>query len=255
MKKGEIMAGREIIEEKSYKTVYKEGNTIVKEFTPSHPKSNVFNEAYIHTCVEESGVPVPKILSVMPAGGGWALTMEHIEGKTLQQLMDEHPEKMDEYLEKLVDIQLEVNAHRVPKLRNTRYKMEEIINGMKEIDATTKYELLQRIHGMKRHTRLCHGDFVPSNVIVREDGSYCILDWAHATSGNSGADAAITYMRFSLEDPAKAEQYLRIYCRKADMAIQYVQTWMPIVAAVELTKHHEEERQLLESWISVAEYQ
>ncbi len=249
------MAERVILEEKSYKTVYREGNSIIKEFTPSHPKSNVFNEAYIHTCVEESGVPVPKIQKVMPADGGWALSMEYIHGKTLQQIMDEDPENLDRHLEKLVDIQLEVSAHRIPKLRNTRYKMEEIINGMHEIDASTKYELLQRIHGMKRHTRLCHGDFVPSNVIIREDGSYCILDWAHATSGNAGADAAITYMRFSLEDPVKAEKYLRIYCRRADMAIQYVQSWMPIVAAVELSRHVEEERELLEKWISVAEYQ
>ena len=249
------MAERIILEEKSYKTVYREGNTIVKAFVPSHPKSDVYNEAYIHSCVEEAGLPVPKIISVTPSDGGVALAMEYIEGRTLQQLMDEHPDQIGGYLEKLVDIQLEVGAHRVPKLRNTRYKMIDIINGLTEIDASTKYELLQRIHGMKQHTKLCHGDFVPSNVIIREDGSYCIIDWAHATSGNAGADAANTYMRFSLDNPEIAEQYIRIFCKKADMAIQYIQTWMPVVAAVELSKHRAAETELLEKWISVAEYQ
>ena len=249
------MAERIILEEKSYKTVFREGNTIIKAFVPSHPKSDVYNEAYIHACVEEAGIPVPKIISVAPSDGGFALAMEYIEGKTLQQLMDEHPDKTGEYLEKLVDIQLEVSAHRVPKLRNTRYKMIDIINGLTDIDASTRYELLQRIQGMKRHTKLCHGDFVPSNVIIREDGSYCVIDWAHATSGNAGADAANTYMRFSLDDPANAEQYLRLFCKKADMAIQYIQTWMPIVAAVELAKHRAAETELLEKWISIAEYQ
>lgn len=249
------MANREILEEKSYKTVYREGNTVVKEFTPSHPKSDVYNEAYIHSCVEEAGVSVPKILSVTPLEGGWALTMEYVAGRTLAQEMEEHPENMAALLEKLVDIQLEVGSFRVPKLRNTRQKMEEIIGGLSEIDASTKYELLQRIHGMKHHTKLCHGDLVPSNIILREDGSYCILDWAHATSGNAGADAAITYLRLSLEKPELAEDYLKLFCKKANMAIQYVQTWMPIVAAVQLSKHKESERELLESWISVAEYQ
>ena len=249
------MAERIILEEKSYKTVYREGNTIVKAFVPSHPKSDVYNEAYIHSCIEEAGLPVPKIISVTPSDGGVALAMEYIEGRTLQQLMDEHPDQIGGYLEKLVDIQLEVGAHRVPKLRNTRYKMIDIINGLTEIDASTKYELLQRIHGMKQHTKLCHGDFVPSNVIIREDGSYCIIDWAHATSGNAGADAANTYMRFSLDNPEIAEQYIRIFCKKADMAIQYIQTWMPVVAAVELSKHRAAETELLEKWISVAEYQ
>ncbi len=249
------MADRIILEEKSYKIVYREGNTIVKEFVPSHPKSDVFNEAYIHACVEEAGVPVPKIISVAPSGGGVALMMECIEGKTLQELMEENPDRIGEYLEKLADIQLEVGGHRVPKLRNTREKMIDVINGLTEIDASTRYELLQRIHGMKQHTKLCHGDFVPSNVIIREDGSYCVIDWAHATSGNAGADAACTYMRFSLDNPEIAEQYIRIFCRKADMAVQYIQTWMPVVAAVELSKHRAAETEMLEKWISVAEYQ
>jgi hypothetical protein len=39
------------------------------------------------------------------------------------------------------------------------------------------------------------------------------------------------------------------------MAIQYVQKWMPIVAAAQLSKHKESEKDLLMKWISVAEYQ
>ena len=37
--------------------------------------------------------------------------------------------------------------------------------------------------------------------------------------------------------------------------IRDVQTWMPIVAAAQLAKHKESERELPENWISVAEYQ
>ena len=249
------MANRQIIEEKSYKTVYREGNVIVKEFTPSHPKSDVFNEAYIHACVEEAGVPVPKLMGVSPVNGGWAISMEYVAGKTLWELMQEHPEKTDEYLEKLVDVQLEVGGYRVRHLRNTRQKLEDSIKTLTDIDASTRYELLQRIHGMAQHSKLCHGDLVPSNIVIKEDGSWCVLDWAHASAGNAGADAAITYMRFSLDDPEFAEKYLRLFCKKADMPIQYIQTWMPVVAAAQLTKHKGSERELLEKWISVAEYQ
>ena len=247
------MADRIILEEKSYKTVYREGNVIIKEFTASHPKSNVFNEAYIHACVEDAGVPVAKLLGVNLAG--WAIATEYVAGQTLEELMQAHPEKTDEYLERLVDIQLEVSSYRVPHLRNTRLKMEEAIKSLIEIDASTRYELLQRIHGMAQHSKLCHGDLVPSNIVILEDGSYRILDWAHASAGNAGADAAITYLRFSLDTPELAEKYLRLFCKKADMAIQYVQTWMPVVAAQQLTKHRVSERDLLEKWISVAEYQ
>lgn len=249
------MAERQILEQKSYKTVYREGNVIVKAFTPSHPMSDVYNEAYIHACVEDAGVPVPKLLGVSMQDGGWAITMEYVAGKTLWELMQEQPDKTDEYLEKLVEIQLEVGAYRVRNLRNTRLKLEYAIKAMTEIDASTRYELLQRIHGMAPHSKLCHGDLVPSNIVIKEDGSWVILDWAHASAGNAGADAAITYMRFSLEDTELAEKYLRLFCKKADMPIQYIQTWMPVVAAAQLAKHKETERELLEKWISVAEYQ
>jgi aminoglycoside phosphotransferase (APT) family kinase protein len=248
------MANIQILEESSYKTVYRDGNTVVKKFIASHPKANVFNEAFIHSVAEEAGVPVPAILGVELIDGGWAIRMEYVSGKTLEEMVQEHPEQREELLDRFVRIQTEVEARRIPKLRNTRYKMEEVINSMSEIDASTRYELLQRIHGMRRHTKLCHGDFVPSNVIIREDGSYCVLDWAHATSGNAGADAAITYLRFTLDQPELADPYLKCFCKKADMAIQYVQTWMPIVAAVQLAKHKESEKALLEKWISVAQY-
>ena len=253
--KDKYMAERIILEEKANKVVFREGDVIVKEYVPSHPKEGVFNEAHIHACVEDSGLPIPKILSVGPKNGGWALTIEYVEGKTLAQLLTEDPEHAQEYLERLVDIQLEIGSCHVPKLRNTLSKMEEVIKSLAEIDEPTRYELLQRLHGMVRHTKLCHGDLVPSNVIIREDGSWSVIDWAHATSGNAGADAAITYLKFSLEHPELADAYLQTFCDKAGMALSYVQKWMPLVAAAQLARHKEGEKALLEQWISVVEYQ
>ena len=59
-----------------------------------------------------------------------------------------------------------------------------------------------RLDSMPNHVKLCHGDFNPSNVIVRPDGTMTILDWAHATQGNASGDAAITYLKFA---PGKSE--------------------------------------------------
>ena len=168
--------------------------------------------------------------------------------------MDEKPRQYKKLIDRLIDIQLEVSSHKVPQLNKTLDKMAKKINTLKEIDASTRYELLQRVQGMSRHTKLCHGDFVPSNVIILKDGRYKILDWAHATQGNAGADAAITYLRFCLTDEKLAEYYLKSYSLKADMAIQYIQQWMPIVAAAQLTKNIPEEKDLLMKWISVVEY-
>ena len=124
------------------------------------------------------------------------------------------------------------------------------------LDATTRYELHTRLDGMKRHTKVLHGDFNPSNVIIKADGSAYIIDWAHATQGNASADVARTYLLFRLAGKDDtAEKYLNLFCKKSDTPKQYVQQWLPIVAASQLVKGKPEEKEFLSNWASVCEYE
>jgi aminoglycoside phosphotransferase (APT) family kinase protein len=108
---------------------------------------------------------------------------------------------------------------------------------------------------MKKHTKVCHGDFNPSNIIITADGTPYILDWSRATQGNASADVARTYLLFCLEGKeALAEKYLKLFCLKSDTARQYVQKWMPIVAASQSVKGKPEEREFLLRWVDVVEY-
>ena len=109
---------------------------------------------------------------------------------------------------------------------------------------------------MHVHKKVCHGDFNPSNIILKPDGQWYILDWSHATQGNASADVARTYLLFVLEGKeALAEKYLSLFCKKSDTAKQYVQQWIPIVAASQSLKGKPEERDLLIRWASVCEYE
>ena len=246
---------QDIVVKRSYKTVYHVGDEIIKVFEPTHPKVGIFNEALITAYVESYGVSVAPVRYVRCFDGHWAIALEYVEGVTMAEKLASEPENLEENLERFVDIQIEVNSFRAPGLRNTVDKRLEEIRGLEGLDASTRYELEQRLHGMQRHTKLCHGDFDPSNVILTPDGGYKVVDWSHATQGNAGADAAMSYLRFMLSDKKTADLYLKIYCKKSDTAIQYVQKWMPIVAAGQLTKKRPEEKAMLESWVSVAEYQ
>ena len=125
------------------------------------------------------------------------------------------------------------------------------------MDATTRYELESRLESMPKHNKLCHGDFNPTNVVIGKDGeSYSILDWAHATQGNASADAARTYLLFWLSgDIDSAEKYLDLFCKKSDTAKQYVQKWLPIVAASQSVKGKPEEKEFLMHWVNVVEYE
>ena len=158
-------------------------------------------------------------------------------------------------LDLFVNLQLEIQSKRARLLNKLKDKMERKISET-GLDATTRYELDTRLAGMKKHVKVCHGDFNPSNIIITPDGTPYVLDWSHVTQGNGAADAARTYLLFSLEGKKElAEKYMKLYCKKSDTARQYVQQWLPIVAASQSVKGKPEERDFLLSWVNVVEYQ
>lgn len=244
-----------IIALRTNKTIYRDGEDCVKVFDADYSKADVLNEALNQARVEETGLNVPKIKEVLTVDGKWAIVSEYIKGKTLAQLMEENPEKKDEYLGLLVDLQIEVQSKTCPKLNKLKDKMNAKIS-QADLDATTRYDLHTRLEGMPKHTKLCHGDFNPSNIIITDEGKAYIIDWAHATQGNASADAARTYLLFWLAgDIDGADKYLELFCKKSDTPKQYVQKWMPIVAASQSVKGNEKERQFLLSWVDVVDYE
>ena len=111
-----------------------------------------------------------------------------------------------------------------------------MIDSLDQLNATTRYNLQERLDGMTKEFKVCHGDFNPSNVIVGDDGQLYVCDWAHATQGSPAADVATTYLLFALNSKDQAEAYLELYCDRADMPMQVVRQWTSIVAASELAR-------------------
>ena len=247
---------KQLISSSSTKSVYRDGNVAIKEFCEGFPKAEVLNEALCNARVEDlPGLHVPKILGVSVVDGKWSIMKEYIEGKTLEQLMEENPDKTQEYMEQMVDLQLEIHSKACPLLNKLKEKTIRALNEEPELDESTRYELLTRLDGMPKHTKLSHGDFSPSNIIVQEDGTMYVIDWVHAAQGNASADVARTYLLLSLKDSKLADLYMDLFCEKTGTDKRYVQGWLPIVAAAQLVKKRPEEKELLEKWINVFPYQ
>ena len=245
-----------IIATTNHKTIYRDGDKCIKVFDANYfTKADILNEALNQSRIEETGLNIPRVSEVTTIDGNWAIVSDFIEGKTLAQLMAENPDKEDEYIELLVDLQLEVQSKTCPHLNKLKDKMNGKIS-QTDLDATTRYELHTRLEGMPKHNKVCHGDFNPSNIIITEDNTAYIIDWSHATQGNASADIARTYLLFCLNSKKDlAEKYLDLFCKKSDTAKQYVQKWMPIVAASQSVKGHKEERDFLLSWVNVVDYE
>lgn len=246
---------KQLIVEHSNKKVYDLGTQIVKVFNADKPASDVLNEALNLARVTESGVKTPHVVEVFQVeGAGWALVTEKVPGVTLEQKMEEDPSRFYEYLEQFVDLQISIHQLHNQLLPRQKDKYGRMIDSLDGLNATTRYNLQERLNGMRRHRRICHGDFNPSNVIVSEDGTLSVCDWAHATQGSPAADAAMTYLLFAMKDQQQAEAYLELYCDRADEPMQVVRQWMSIVAASELARKRGDQKEFLMRWIDVVDY-
>ena len=210
--------------------------------------------ARCETTLVNSFIKTPILHEVSVIDGKWAICFDFIKGKTLQQLMDENPDKMDTYLSQFVDIQMEIHAQYMPLLSKWKDKLARQIKSLAAIDEIKKYDLQERLNNkMPPHLKLCHGNFAPKNVIINDEGTF-VINWSGARQGNASADVARTYLLLSLNQPEIADDYLDKYCEKSGTSKQYVQSWLPIVAAAQLIKGREEEKELLMRWIDVVDY-
>ena len=246
-----------VIARRATKEVYKDGDKTIKLFVENYSAADILNQALNQARVEEAtDLRIPKLVTVTKIENRWALVSEHIEGKTLESLMKEHPEKQDEYLNLFVDIQLNILSKRVPLLTHIKDKFRRKLEDATNINDNIKYDLMHRLEGMKNHRKLCHGDYNPSNVIVMENGETCVIDWSHATQGNASADAARTFLLFSMKGENEiAQKYLQLFSEKSGIPLNHLQRWIPIVAATQMTKGKPEEQEFLSKWIEVIEFE
>lgn len=250
---------KKCISEKSTKSVYLDGDQVMKVFAPEYSKTDVLYEALNTARVEDTGLDIPKILSVSVEDGKWIITSEYAQGKTLTELVKEHPENLDSYVNTMVDYQIAFNKRSNPLLLKLKDKLVRQINSL-EIDSHIKYELSTRLESLPKHNKLCHGDYCPDNIIVQTDDknqitSITAVDWVHATQGNASADVANTFLMLKLIDENFAEKYITAFCEKTNTDRRYVNSWMPIVAAARMTKNIPEEKELLESMVDICDYQ
>lgn len=237
---------KEIKSDRKNRSVYIEDGKAYKVFGVGYNKADILSEAQIQCLARETGLNVPDIIELTTIDGKWAIVSEYIEGDTLEELMNKYPEKEDEYLNRFVDIQLEVLSKKSPLMSRHVDKMNRKVSNAHFLSATMRYNLHNRIEKMPKKRCLCHGDFNPSNVLINSKDEAYIVDWTHATQGNEEADAARTYLIFKLNGKNKlARKYIDLFCEKSGCNYKDILEWLPILATSQATKNRENELEML----------
>lgn len=234
-----------IIAERTTKTIYSDGYKCMKVFNDNYSNADVFNEAFNQAMAENEGLSVPKIIEVSQYDGKWTITSEYIKGKSLLQLMEENPDNMDSYLDLFINLQLDIHSKRCPTLKRLDDKLHHRIE-QSVLSATDRFALHTRLESFPKNSKLCHGDFNPSNIIISDDGTPYIIDWSHAVQGNASAETAITYLTFILNNNSTiAEKYINRFCEKSNTPLDYIKRWIPIIASAMTINRYTDECEFL----------
>lgn len=232
----------QIIATRPKKTIYRDGDSVIKVFEASYAKSAVLNEALNMARMEETGIEMPHLREVCMADGKWAIVSEFVAGTTLTELMAGDPLRYRQYLTRMVDVQLHIQSYSHDGLMNLNDKLHQRIRET-ELDAACRYALRTRIASLPNQNRICHGDIRPSNLIITPENKAFVLDWAHVTQGSGAADAAHTWLYFVLKgDQPHADEYLSLFSKKGGVPQEVVMRWVPVIAAADSVHAYEEDK-------------
>lgn len=234
------------------KTVYKDGDSVIKVFCRPYTKLDVMKEAFNQTQLEAAELNVPRVQEVFLSEEGWAIRYEYARGKALSQLMEATPAKANEYMAQLVKIQRAIAAADAPLLPCLTDNLKHAIcEGIQDKDR--RISLCAALDSLPGGQATCHGALMPQDIILSQDGGYCILDWANAARGNALFDAADTYVQLMLEDNeqlALSQLYLGTFSANDHSLERALLRFVPICAAARIGCANERERSILNGLIN-----
>lgn len=234
------------------KTVYKDGDSVIKVFCRPYTKLDVMKEAFNQTQLEAAKLSVPKVQEVFLSEEGWAIRYEYARGKALSHLMEAIPAKVSDYMAQLVKIQRAIAAADAPLLPCLTDKLKHAIcEGIQ--DKEQRISLCAALDSLPDGQATCHGALMPQDIIMNQNGGYCILNWANAARGNSLFDAADTFVQLTLEDNeqlALSQLYLSTFNASDPPLERAVLRFVPICAAARIGGANERERSILNGLIN-----
>ena len=161
---------------------------VLKLFKKGYSQGTVENEYSASRMAVSCGKYVPEIYEMIENNGRYGYYMERIYGESLLEMV------MTGKIDPKSFMSLFTECHE-KWLKNTSEELvsykEWMINDISGKENSS--ELIAKIRELPDGKVICHGDFHPGNIIVSDDGTPVIIDFANICKGPKEYDIARTY--------------------------------------------------------------
>lgn len=237
----------ELIGEGNTAEIYQWGEReILKLFRQDYAQAGVEKEYRNSQKVQECGLPVPKVGSMIQYEGRSGIIYEYIQGTSMLDLLLKQPLSLKRNIAHFAALHYEIHQCKAEGLSKYKDILEWNIRHAKQLSEEEKQLILARLQELPDGEALCHGDYHPGNVIRTNDKSM-ILDWMTAAAGSPSADVARTTLLFMAGNLPSgglaryftkkirkyiAKVYQKQYMKLSGMSIKEINGWrLPIMAA------------------------
>jgi tRNA A-37 threonylcarbamoyl transferase component Bud32 len=220
---------------------------ILKLFRKGLPKEVAKFEFDVTRKVQETLTNVPQAYEFVETAGRYGIIYDEIVGTDMIQVVIRSPWKLGYYSKKLAHYHIEIQKKPSLPFSSVHDKLNRDINHVKELTEEEKKSIREYLAGLPERNHLCHFDFHPGNVILR-DNQPVVIDWMTACVGDPCADAARTglllkngeiphaawVMRMVLGFVKKrmAHIYMNEYIKRTCFSLMDIEKWeLPVAAA------------------------
>lgn len=190
--------GCKIIGEGGHGTIYKIGeDTILKVYKDHSPIETIDNERLYAKNAFVNGIPTAIAYDIVETKQGYGVIFEMINGMTLGQFLNEHPEKLDEYSIKFSDLLYTLNHTDADAALYEDFEgvlLQRAENAGKYISKKDVETLKRIIKAIPSGNGMIHGDYHPNNVMVDSEGELILIDMADIARGNGFYDLGGSYL-------------------------------------------------------------
>ncbi|MDP4091100.1 MAG: aminoglycoside phosphotransferase family protein [Bacillota bacterium] len=209
----------------------------------------------------ENGVPCPKVYDIVQEDRRNGIIYERIRGISMLKCIESRPWRTRIYARQMAEVHNRIHGFHMDKLPEQKPHIEYAIRQSEKLLGDKTEKIINYLKELPEGTSVCHGDFHPDNILVR-DGSAVVIDWTNAYYGNPLGDTARTLLMFQstylppgtpkiLAAASKAVRksmysaYLKEYTKLAKVKTEDIKDWILPVAAARLREDVPGEREWL----------